>query len=435
MKKLIWKNLSQAQRQSALMRPAVKSREDIQARVAQILKAVSEQGDEALRLLTEELDGVSLKQFEASALEHEKASAIVDPKVRQALEFAAANIEAFHCKQVSQTEIIETFPGVTCERQFRPVARVGLYVPGGTAALPSTVLMLGIPSRLAKNPLRILCTPPRKDGSVDPHVLVAAGICGIERVFKMGGAQAIAAMAYGTKSVPQVDKIFGPGNAWVTEAKEQVSRGRQTTTGIDMPAGPSEVLVIGDRYANPKFIAADLLSQAEHGSDSQVVLVTDSTSLLTEVERELDDQLRDLPRANISRKALEKSVFVVVDTLEEAFEVSNAYAPEHLILQVRDAQNYKQKILNAGSVFLGAWSPESAGDYASGTNHVLPTYGHARTSSGLSVDSFMKQISFQELSKEGLRGIAPAIETLAGIEKLEAHRRAVSLRLTEMGAL
>ncbi len=426
MKTLVWKILSENEKSGALTRPAVSGRGDLSGQVAEILSQVKQRGDEALKSLTSRLDKVTLTQFEVSSAEAAEGRQKVSQEARTAMKRAAANIETFHRSQLPVNYSVEVSPGILCERHSRPISRIGLYAPGGSASLPSTVLMLGIPSRLAGCSLRVLCTPPRKDGTVDPHILEAAAISGIEKVFKLGGAQAIGALAFGTATVPKVDKIFGPGNAWVTEAKEQVAR---CGTAIDLPAGPSEVLVIADATANAVFVAADLLSQAEHGCDSQVVLITDSLALIEEVKKSLVRQLADLPRAAIAAEALEKSLFIIVDSLAEAFEVSNAYAPEHLILQVENAANYKEKIENAGSVFLGPWSPESAGDYASGTNHVLPTYGHARTLSGLPVDSFLKQITFQQISAAGLRDLGPTIETLAGIELLDAHRRAVSVRL------
>jgi histidinol dehydrogenase len=320
---------------------------------------------------------------------------------------------------------------VRVERLLRPVARVGLYVPAGSAPLPSTALMLGVPARIAGCPEVVLCSPARADGRCDPAVLYAARVVGVHRVFKLGGAQAIAAMAYGTASVPRCDKLFGPGNAWVTEAKLQVSTDPQGAA-IDMPAGPSEVLVVADAQAEPAFVAADLLSQAEHGPDSQVVLVSPSAALIEAVAAEVERQCAALPRSGIAREALAHSRLIEVDSLEQALQVSNRYAPEHLILQVAEPRAWLARVESAGSVFLGAWTPESVGDYASGSNHVLPTYGYARSYSGVSVASFQKQISVQELSPAGLRAIGPCTATLAAAEQLEAHRRAVTLRLAAL---
>jgi histidinol dehydrogenase len=322
--------------------------------------------------------------------------------------------------------------GVRVERVLRPIQRVGLYVPAGSAPLPSTALMLGVPARIAGCREVVLCSPARTDGSCDDAVLFTARLVGVHRVFKLGGAQAIAAMAYGTESVPRCDKLFGPGNAWVTEAKLQVSSDPDGAA-IDMPAGPSEVLVIADAQANPVFVAADLLSQAEHGPDSQVVLVTDSTALLDKVATEVDRQCAQLPRGAIAEQALAQSRLIAVTSLAQAVEVSNRYAPEHLILQVSGARELVASIESAGSIFVGAWTPESVGDYCSGSNHVLPTYGYARSYSGVSVASYQKQITVQELDPNGLRAIGPCTATLAAAEQLEAHRRAVTLRLAALG--
>lgn len=422
-----WEKLSAKAREKALRRPALTSRPGLGDAVGKIVARVRKDGDEALFALTKKLDGVVLRSLEVTSLERKRAIRRVDASVKRAIEKAAANIETFHSAQLPRAIDIEVAPGIRCGRRAVAIDRVGLYVPGGTASLPSTVLMLGIPARLAGCPTRVLCSPPRKDGGLDPHVIYAAETCGVGALFKVGGAQAIAAMAFGTKRVPKVDKIFGPGNAWVTEAKQQVAR---TPEGApcDMPAGPSEVMVVADDAADPGFVAADLLSQAEHGADSQVVLVTPSKALVAEVGNALAAQLAALPRGDIARRALEKSLVVLVRDLETAMEVSNGYAPEHLILQVRAPGELAKRVRNAGSVFLGAWSPESVGDYASGTNHVLPTYGYARAMGGVGVAAFLKEITFQELTREGLLGIAETVETLAGIEGLDAHARAVSLR-------
>lgn len=431
MRTVIWKSLSSAEKAAVLIRPALQQKPDLTAKVANIISLVRSEGDSALKAFSEKFDGVTLQGFEVSPEEFTAARQLVSETVREALQTAAANIESFHALQIPQAIACQVGQGIFCERRPRAIQKVGLYAPGGSACLPSTVLMLGIPSRLAGCAVRILCTPPRKDGSVDPYVLEAAALCGINRVFKLGGAHAIAAMAFGTHSIPKVEKIFGPGNSWVTEAKAQVAQDPRGAA-CDLPAGPSEVLVIADERATPQFTAADLLSQAEHGADSQVLLVTCSQALAAAVEDELQTQVETLPRAEIAKAALKNSLFIVVETIEEAIAVSNEYAPEHLLLQVEDSRSLIDKIQNAGSVFIGRWSPESAGDYATGTNHVLPTYGHARAVSGLSMESFYKQITFQELSAVGLQSLGPAIETLAAIEGLEAHRRAVLVRRQAM---
>jgi histidinol dehydrogenase len=428
MRRLWWDEIDAAAQAAALQRPALTRSATLATDVARVVAQVRADGDATLRALTRRFDGVELAGFDVTPAEFDAAEALLSPALRQAIDEAASRIEAFHRAAAPQPVVVETAPGVRCERVLRPIDRVGLYVPAGTAPLPSTALMLGVPARLAGCGDVVLCSPPRADGSVDPAVLVAARRCGIGRVFKLGGAQAIAAMAYGTDSVPKCDKLFGPGNAWVTEAKQQVSIDPQGAA-IDMPAGPSEVLVIGDGEADPRFVAADLLSQAEHGADSQVVLVTPEASLVDRVLAAIEHQLCDLPRRATAELALSNSLAIVVGSLEAAFEVSNRYAPEHLILQVRDARSHLARVRNAGSVFLGAWTPESVGDYCSGTNHVLPTYGHARAWSGVSVNSFVKSITVQELSPAGLAAIGPCAMELARAEGLVAHERAVSLRL------
>jgi len=427
-----WRDADESRRAALLRRPALKgaaSREAVRA----IVESVRTGGDAALRELTRRLDGADLPGFEVSAREREAAFDAVSPARREAMRAAVVHLERFHAKQGLRESDVETLPGVRCGRVVRPVARIGLYAPGGTAPLSSTVLMLGVPARLAGCPLRILCSPPRRDGSIDPHILLAAALAGVERIFKAGGAQAVAAMAYGTETVPKVDKIFGPGNAWVTAAKTLVAEDPDGAA-IDMPAGPSEVLVVADADADPALVASDLLSQAEHGPDSQVVLVATASSFVDAVERELSRQLESLPRAAIVRGSLAHAVLVEVSDAREAMEVSNRYAPEHLILQTRDAGNLVRQVTNAGSVFVGPWSPESAGDYASGTNHVLPTYGHARALSGLSVEAFQKTVTVQELTGDGLARLTPVVEALAEMEGLEAHRRAVSLRRERLPA-
>ncbi|HET8942720.1 MAG TPA: histidinol dehydrogenase [Rudaea sp.] len=425
---LDWNALTAAQRAATLQRPSQPSSTKFPGAVGEIIADVHRRGDVALREFTARLDGALLDSFEVAEAEFAAADAALPVALKTAIAEAALRIEMFHLAGSAQALRVETAPGVICERLPRAIARVGLYVPAGSAPLPSTALMLGIPARLAGCREVILCTPPRKDGSVDAAVLNCARLCGVTRVFKLGGAQAIAAMAMGTQSVPACDKLFGPGNAWVTEAKRQVSA-QTGGPAIDMPAGPSELLVIADAAANPAFVAADLLAQAEHGPDSQVFLLSDDDALIATVVEQIHLQLRDLPRAKTARQALANSRLIRVTSLVQAVEISNQYAPEHLIINVGDPRALLPLIENAGSVFLGAWSPESVGDYCSGTNHVLPTHGHARALSGLSVASFQKQITVQELSVEGLRGIGACAVTLAGAEGLHAHARAVTLRL------
>ncbi len=425
---LNWSALAADAQQAVLRRPAQMVAEEVEATVREILSAVHRDGESALRALSRRFDASPVDAFEVGADEFDAAERQVSNDLRQAMHAAAARIEAFHRAGMATPYAVATAPGVRCERILRPIARVGLYVPAGSAPLPSTALMLGVPARLAGCRQVVLCTPPRADGSADPAVLVAARLCGINRVFKLGGAQAIAAMAYGTRSVPRCDKLFGPGNAYVTEAKRQVST-QQDGAAIDMPAGPSEVLVIADAGANPAFVAADLLSQAEHGPDSQVLLVSDDAALLRAVQVEVESQLQQLPRADIARQALSGSRAILVDALEDAFDLSNDYAPEHLILALREPQDWLGRVESAGSVFLGDWTPEALGDYCSGTNHVLPTSGAARAYSGVSVSSFQKAISVQRAQREGILATGPDAVTLARAEGLDAHALAVSLRI------
>ncbi|HZP67310.1 MAG TPA: histidinol dehydrogenase [Rudaea sp.] len=428
---LEWASLDASARVAALARPPQSRDEALVSGVARIVAQVRADGDGALRALTRRFDGCELADFAAAPGEFAAAEASLAPSLKAAMREAYGRIEAFHRAAAPQPLRVETAPGVVCARVLRPIARVGLYVPAGSAPLPSTALMLGVPARIAHCPQVVMCTPPAADGRCDPAVLYAATLCGIERVFKLGGAQAVAALAFGTSSVPKCDKIFGPGNAWVTEAKRQVALA-DGGAAIDLPAGPSEVLVVADAAADPDFVAADLLAQAEHGPDSQALLVADDRALIDAVAHALRTQLPALPRASIAAAALAHARLVLAPSLDEALAIANDYAPEHLILNLRDAERYLEKVENAGSVFLGAWSPESVGDYCSGTNHVLPTYGHARAWSGLSVASFVKQITVQELTPEGLRGIGPCASTLATAERLEAHARAVTLRLAKL---
>jgi histidinol dehydrogenase len=433
MQNLIWNDLSAAQRVQALQRPVRARGAAVREGVARIIEQVRADGDGALRLLTRRHDGVALDALEVSAAEFDEAEAAVAPTLKDAIAEAAARIKQFHAATAPQSIRVQTAPGVSCERVLRPITRVGLYVPAGSAPLPSTVLMLGVPARLAGCPEVVICTPPRNDGRCDVAVLYAARHCGVRRVFKLGGAQAITALALGTASVPRCDKLFGPGNTWVTEAKQQVTA-LPGGPAIDMPAGPSEVLVIADAEADARIVAADLLAQAEHGPDSQVLLLSPGAALIAVVQAEVMRQCALLPRAAIAQQALAASRAIQVQDLAQAIAVSNEYAPEHLILQVRAPRALLEAVHSAGSVFLGAWSPESVGDYCSGTNHVLPTDGHARAWSGVSVASFQKQITVQELDREGLRGIGPCAITLAQSEGLDAHARAVSLRLELMAA-
>jgi histidinol dehydrogenase len=394
--------------------------------VRKILQKVTTGGDKAVKKLTKELDGVSLKDNKVSRKEINDAIAALPEDLKEAIRLAKQNIERFHSSQHETLNKIETAPGVLCWRQSRPIEKVGLYIPGGSAPLFSTVLMLATPARLAGCKEIILCTPPARHGSVHPAILFAADCCGITQIFKAGGAQAIGAMAYGTKTIPAVYKIFGPGNQYVTLAKQLV---QQQGVAIDMPAGPSEVLVIADETAVPSFVAADLLSQAEHGPDSQVILITTSDKLAKEVMTCIEEQLHNLPRKKIAAKALQKSKLVIVKNIDEALTLSDRYAPEHLILSCINAEQVAERVDTAGSVFIGHYSPESAGDYASGTNHTLPTNGYAAMYSGVSLDSFVKKITFQQLTKEGLKVIGDTVMTMAAAEGLIAHKNAIAIRL------
>ncbi|HWN40220.1 MAG TPA: histidinol dehydrogenase [Gammaproteobacteria bacterium] len=423
-----WQKLSPANRAAVLTRPALGNDASLSARVAEIIGEVRAKGDAALRKLTAELDRVELDELEVGPAEFAAAEAALTREQRSAIHAAADNIETFHRPQLPQAFAIDTVPGVRCERVVRAIESVGLYVPAGSAPLPSTALMLGVPARIAACKTRILCSPAQASGRVDSAVLYAARVAGVQRVFKLGGAQAIAAMAYGTKSVPKVDKVFGPGNTWVTEAKAQVDRD-PAGAARDYPAGPSEVLVIADERANPAFVAADLLSQAEHGADSQVLLVTTSAKLGKAVIAAVAAQKTRLTRGSVVEGALEHSSVIVVGDLKMAFKIANRYAPEHLILQIEKPRAWLDKVTAAGSVFLGPWTPESVGDYCSGTNHVLPTYGFARRYSSLGVTDFLRSMTVQELSFEGLRTIGPVATTLAGLEGLDAHAWAVNERL------
>jgi histidinol dehydrogenase len=423
-----WNTLDDAAQSLFLRRPAVDDDAAIREAVLEIVADVKNGGDEALRALTARLDGVELADPRVSREEMEAASASLSQQAIDAIDIAIANVRRFHEAQRPSDVMVETMAGVRCERVSRAIDAVGLYVPAGTAPLPSAAVMLSVPAVIAGCATRIVCTPPRPDGLADPAVVVAASRAGVTDIFKVGGAQAIAAMAYGTASVPRVGKIFGPGNAWVTCAKSVVSSDPDGAA-IDMPAGPSEVLVIADDSASAEFVASDLLSQAEHGVDSQVVLVTTSAAFADAVEEQVGQQLQSLSRAEIARGSLEHARVVIVDDLDTAVAVSNRYAPEHLILQCRGARDLLPAISNAGSVFVGQWTPESVGDYCSGTNHVLPTYGYARSYSGLSLDQFMRGMTVQELTRDGLASLSDAVVTLAGLEGLDAHALAVTRRL------
>ncbi len=428
---ILWKNLSKDQKKQLLMRPKKNKCNELNEKVQLIIDRVCREGDMACKALTHEFDGIALSHLDVKEDELIDARKQINQKTIDAIKKAARQIETFHLPQLMKNSRIETSEGIYCESHQKPIQRVGLYVPGGSAPLVSTVLMLGIPAKIANCPMRVLCSPPQKNGRLNPAILVAAELCGIKKIYKLGGAQAIAAMAYGTETIPKVDKIFGPGNTWVTQAKIFVS---QDVSGAqqDMPAGPSEVMVIADSNANPDFIAADLLSQAEHGSDSQVILVCTDLQLSIKIRDAIQYQLTSLSRCSLIENTLQNSSLIIVDNLMDAMDIVNLYAPEHLILQIEKPRQYLQKIQHAGSVFLGPWSPTTAGDYASGTNHVLPTDGYAKNLSGLSVRDFMKTISVQEITKKGLLNIADTIRELTRIEGLEAHQRAVDIRLEEI---
>ncbi|MGL5429520.1 MAG: histidinol dehydrogenase [Vibrio sp.] len=427
MRTVVWHSLSEAQQQSILQRPAITEGANITAAVAQVVAKVRSEGDAALFELTEKFDRVKPASLRVSREEMDAAAARLSETMKQALELAYHNISKFHQAQKMQPIKVETMPGVVCEQVTRPINQVGLYIPGGSAPLPSTVLMLGVPAQIAGCRKVVLCSPP----PIADEILYVAKLCNIDEVYNLGGGQAIAAMAYGTQTVPKVDKIFGPGNAYVTEAKRQVSNDFRGAA-IDMPAGPSEVLVIADETADADFIAADLLSQAEHGPDSQVVLVTPSPVLADQVIDALQQQLKTLTRASIAEQALASSLIIIAESLTQAVAISNYYGPEHLIVQTRNPRELVPLLDNAGSIFLGDWSPESVGDYASGTNHVLPTYGYTRTYSSLGLADFSKRMTVQELSADGLLLLAPTVVTMAQAEGLDAHQRAVTIRVEKL---
>jgi histidinol dehydrogenase len=394
--------------------------------VTEVLEEVKKNGDKAVKAFTLKFDKVEIQDLEVSKEEINDAEKMISMSLKQAIEMARRNIWKFHAEQIPDLKEIQTSPGVYCWQKAIPIQKVGLYIPGGTAPLFSTVLMLGIPAQIAECKEVVMCTPPDKEGKVHPAILYAAKVAGIHRIFKIGGTQAIAAMSYGTETVPKVYKIFGPGNQYVTAAKQLVSL---RDVAIDMPAGPSEVEVIADEYSNPAYVAADLLSQAEHGVDSQSILVTVSESLIEPVLEQIEIQLENLPKKELARKSLENSRIILVKNLEEAVEITNEYAPEHLIICTRYYKGVGENIINAGSVFLGNYTPESAGDYASGTNHTLPTNGHARAYSGVNLDSYLRKVTFQEISKDGLTNLSNAIILMSENEELQAHSNAVKIRL------
>lgn len=429
MRTVVWQSLSENQQDSILERPAIEEGANITTAVAEVIAKVREEGDSALIELTEKFDRVKPESIRVSSQEIKAASERLSESMKSALEQAYANISKFHKAQKPQPLKVETQPGVLCEQVTRPIQKVGLYIPGGSAPLPSTVLMLGVPAKIAGCRKVVLCSPP----PIADEILYVAKLCGIDEVYNVGGGQAVAAMAYGTETVSKVDKIFGPGNAYVTEAKRQVSNDFRGAA-IDMPAGPSEVLVIADETADADFIAADLLSQAEHGPDSQVVLVTPSPVIADQVTDAVQRQLKELSRADIAEQALASSLIIIAESLTQSVSISNYYGPEHLIVQTKNPRELLPLLDNAGSIFLGDWSPESAGDYASGTNHVLPTYGYTRTYSSLGLADFSKRMTVQELSADGLKNLAPTVVTMAEAEGLDAHKRAVTIRVEKLAA-
>ncbi|MGF1816913.1 histidinol dehydrogenase [Vibrio splendidus] len=427
MRTVVWQSLSESQQDSVLERPAITEGANITATVSDVIAKVRNEGDAALKELTEKFDRVTPESIRVSSTEIEEACARLTPEMKQALEQAYSNIAKFHEAQKPQPIKVETQPGVVCEQVTRAINTVGLYIPGGSAPLPSTVLMLGVPAQIAGCRKVVLCSPP----PIADEILYVANLCKIDEVYNVGGGQAVAAMAYGTESVSKVDKIFGPGNAYVTEAKRQVSNDFRGSA-IDMPAGPSEVMVIADETADADFIAADLLSQAEHGPDSQVVLVTPSPVIADQVTDAVQKQLKELSRANIAQQALASSLIIIAESITQAIAISNFYGPEHLIVQTKNPRELLPLLDNAGSIFLGDWSPESAGDYASGTNHVLPTYGYTKTYSSLGLADFSKRMTVQELTADGLKGLAPTVVTMAEAEGLDAHKRAVTIRVEKL---
>lgn len=433
MQRIDWATLDSSAQQQALARPALPDAAALAPQVREIIAKVQSEGDAALRAYSASFDKLDNNPLQLSFEAQQRLLSLLSQERKAAIELAYDNIRKFHAAQLPRDIEVETSAGVICELKNQPIQNVGLYIPGGSAPLPSTVLMLGVPAQLAACPRAVLVTPPGKPAATDiaPEIIYAANLCGITEIYTIGGAQAIAALAYGTETIAKVDKIYGPGNRYVTEAKQQVSQDPRGAM-IDMPAGPSEVLVLADALANPAFIAADLLSQAEHGPDSQVILVSDSQSLIDQVELQLSAQLAALPRKEIAAKALAHSRAILTPDQATAIAVTNAYAPEHLIVQTANAEVLTAQFTSAASIFVGQWTPESAGDYASGTNHVLPTYGYSRTVSSLSLSDFFRRYTVQRLSATGMRNIGPAIVTLAEAESLEAHANAVRLRLAAL---
>jgi histidinol dehydrogenase len=436
MRILNWNQLDAGERRGALARPAQSTRAEVTSSVLDVIATVRRDGDAALRAFTKRFDGVDIDTLQVSPAEFAAARTALSEDQIAAIRTAIDHVERFHALQMPKPIALETMPGVRCERLIRPISAVGLYVPAGVAPLPSAVVMLAVPARIAGCPRRVLCTPPNRDGRANAAVLVAAELCGIDTVFKVGGSQAIAALAYGTQSVPKVDKIYGPGNAWVTAAKQLVAND-PAGAAYDLPAGPSEVMVVADDTARVEFVAADLLAQAEHDVLAQAILLTSSAALAQAVARAVAEQTRQLSRRNILEKSLAASRCIVVPDIDTAIGVANEYAAEHLILEVHEPRRWLPAIHNAGSIFLGTWTPEPMGDYCSGTNHVLPTYGYARAYSGLSVLDFLKGITVQELTPAGLQSLGPVAMTLAQLEGLDAHANAVARRLAalESGSL
>ena len=424
----IYKHPNKSDWNTIIQRPVLE-KQNLRETITEVFSKVKNEGDNALQYYTSKFDGVELNDFKVTPEEIEKAINEVSEELKAAIQQAKSNIEKFHLSQKEEIKKIETISGVECWRESRGIEKVGIYIPGGTAPLFSTVLMLAIPAKIADCKEIILCSPADKNGEINTSILYAANLCGITEIFKIGGSQAIAAMSLGTETVPKVYKIYGPGNQYVTAAKEFST---ELGVAIDMPAGPSEVLVIADGQAVPEFCAADLLSQAEHGADSQVIFIATDERIFNETLIELENQLEQLPRKQLATKAIENSRFILLETLDEAFELSNFYAPEHLILAIENAENWTNKIQNAGSVFLGNYSCESAGDYASGTNHTLPTNGFARNYSGVSLDSFVRKVTFQKLTKTGIQNLGKTIEIMAEAEGLFAHKNAVSVRLKSL---
>ena len=424
----IYKHPNKSDWNTIIQRPVLE-KQNLRETITEVFSKVKNEGDNALQYYTSKFDGVELNDFKVTPEEIEKAINEVSEELKAAIQQAKSNIEKFHLSQKEEIKKIETISGVECWRESRGIEKVGIYIPGGTAPLFSTVLMLAIPAKIADCKEIILCSPADKNGEINTSILYAANLCGITEIFKIGGSQAIAAMSLGTETIPKVYKIYGPGNQYVTAAKEFST---ELGVAIDMPAGPSEVLVIADGQAVPEFCAADLLSQAEHGADSQVIFIATDERIFNETLIELENQLEQLPRKQLATKAIENSRFILLETLDEAFELSNFYAPEHLILAIENAENWTNKIQNAGSVFLGNYSCESAGDYASGTNHTLPTNGFARNYSGVSLDSFVRKVTFQKLTKTGIQNLGKTIEIMAEAEGLFAHKNAVSVRLKSL---